>query len=336
MKKNSFQTISLGCKVNQVEIEKITSEMISNGYNYQQGQGEFVIINTCTVTHKADKKSFATIKKISKQKKVKAVFITGCYSQLEKNLIQKINPHKNYIISQQEKNNIPQIIKKLFQKKIKNHQVINEKPILVHKQARNDKKALNNYQDAFFQHTRAFVKIQDGCNAFCSYCRIPYARGGAVSRDKKDILQQVQQIINADGKEIVLTGINIGIYRDRETRFTFGKLVEEILILMLGKNIKLRISSIEPFSIGQDFFDLLKNTKLMKHLTPHIHIALQGTTDHVLKEMNRRYSTEEFYQLLQAFYSANPLFAISTDIITAHPSESKEDFQKRFRVYKKM
>lgn len=329
MQKNSFQTISLGCKVNQVEIEKIISEMVSNGYCYEKDKAEIAIINTCTVTHKADKKSLATIKKISNSKDTKAVFITGCYSQLEKDLIKKINPEKNFIISQKEKNNIPKIIQKFSQKqKINNHEIKDEKPVLIHKQARNTKSSLNNYQQDFFQHTRAFVKIQDGCNAFCSYCRIPYARGGAVSREKSDILNQVKQIILSDSKEIVLTGINIGTYRDRETRANFGHLVEEILTSMQGRNIKLRISSIEPFSIDDDFLALLKKTRLVKHLTPHIHIALQGTTDHVLKEMNRRYTTEEFYNLLKYFYDANPLFAISTDIITAHPSESKEDFEK--------
>ena len=327
----NFSVVNLGCKVNQVEMEQLTGDLIEKGYQFtkDENHNQIAIINTCTVTQKADNKSLATIKKISQKENIKHLFITGCYSELEKNLIKKIND-KNTIVAQKDKNNLPTIIDDFLKKNIFTANVSHQTYIPnyqtkweAHKTARNKKESLNNVQSHFYQHTRAFLKIQDGCNAFCSYCRIPFARGGAVSRDLADILTQVKKINDHDVKEIVLSGINIGTYRDRKTRTTFGGLIQQILKI-LNPQTKIRISSIEPQSIKEDFLETLSHSQL----TPHIHLALQGSSDHILKAMNRQYTLEKFWQLLQQFYSANSHFAISTDIITGYPQETSRDFEQ--------
>ena len=324
----NFSVVNLGCKVNQVEMEQLTSDLVEKGHQFNKNQdnSQIVVINTCTVTQKADNKSLSTIRKISKKDNISHIFVTGCYSELEKNLIEKIDD-KNFIVSQKDKINLATIIEKKLgennSQTFKNHNPKYQTKWEAHKTARNKKQSLDNNQNHFFQHTRAFVKIQDGCNAFCSYCRIPFARGGAVSRELNDILTQVKKINDSGVKEIVLSGINIGTYRDAQTRTTFGGLMQKMMKI-LNPETKIRISSIEPQSIKEDFLEVLSHPQM----TPHIHLALQGSSDHILKSMNRQYTLEEFWDLLQRFYLANPHFAISTDIITGYPGETEEDFEK--------
>ncbi len=320
-----FHYKNLGCKVNQIESEKIAKDLTRLGYKFTRKieESDFVVINTCTVTEKADKKSWQVIKKCNRQASLKKIFITGCYSELEKDLPERLSD-KNVIIAQSKKNDLATIVDDILRLQFgyKSHVPDYANKWEAFKSSRIFTHHLNNDQDSFFKYQRAFLKIQDGCNAFCTYCRIPFARGAPVSRSAQDILQQVKQLDRKKTSEIVLTGINIGTYFDKKNELSFGQLVEEILSLCSFS--KIRISSLEPQSIKEDFLKNLGH----KNLLPHFHLPLQGSSNRILKLMKRRYQTKDFKALLDYIRLHDPFFSISTDVIVGFPGESEEEFQE--------
>ena len=327
-----FSIISLGCKVNQIELETISKDLENYGYCFNEDldNSRFVIINTCTVTQKADTKSLSTIRKYIKLPFISYVFVTGCYSELEKDLMIKVNSEKLKIVSQKDKDKLASIIDTVFMNEYGYHShVPNYKSKWeAFKHSKNQVSSLMSNQAVFFTHTRAFIKIQDGCNAFCSYCRIPFARGAPVSRDFYDIIEQTKRIVANNIKEIVISGINIGTYFDKKHQKTFTDLMKNLLKFS-GKT-KIRISSIEPHSIKRDFFELINHP----NLTPHIHLPLQATSDKILSSMKRRYNLQEFKDLIGNFYERRADFAISTDIIVGYPGETEHLFQEGLKFVK--
>lgn len=329
-----FSFVNLGCKINQIEMEQASQGLVSLGYQFTNEikRSDFLLINTCTVTAKADKKSFQSIKKYSRQDKLKHIFVTGCYSELETKLAAKIHP-KNFIVAQKDKRRIPEIIHSLLQEEYGNivlspsHIPAKDKSSAF-KLAKVSPESMGNKQVKFFKHIRAFLKIQDGCNAFCSYCRIPYARGAPVSRSYVNILDHVNRLRLAGAKEIVLSGINIGKYYDDKVKVGFSLLLRDILHCLEGYDIRVKISSVEPFSLDENFFSCISHP----NIAPHIHLPLQGLSDKILHQMNRRYCLIDFQKIVNRIYDIRPDFSIATDVIVGYPGETEEVYEqgKRF------
>ena len=347
--KMKFHFKNLGCKVNQVEIEQIASELLKEGFEYSPDPNacDIAVINTCTVTQKADGKSWGAIRFYEKKLNVRYVFVTGCYSELEKNLSSKLQK-TTQIIAQKDKQNASKIIKnylieqgifsensgsngseEIFDNGFLKENFSKESPTKwsVYKKSKIEKKALENDQLSFINRKRAFIKIQDGCNFFCSYCQIPFARGAPVSRSYQDILDQVSSLVKKGVGEIVISGINLGVYKDEN--ISLGDLLGAILN-RCGKTM-VRISSIEPHCLDDAFFKILTHS----NLAPHIHLPLQATQDSILKKMKRRYSLKEYFEIVNRFYDANKDFALSTDVIVGYPGENEEMFEEGINFIKK-
>ena len=307
---------NLGCKVNSYEIEAVTSIMKEAGYSITpfDEEADVYIINTCSVTNIADHKSRQMINKARKRNDNAIVIAMGCFVQeIEDEDRRKLNCY--IIIGNNRKHNILDDIDR-FKK---------EKSLII------DCEDINN-PDACYEnlrmtdapsHTRAFIKVQDGCNEFCSYCIIPYARGRVRSRDIGDIENEINNLAMKGCKEFVLTGIHISSYSVEE-KVEKRKLIDLIERVNNIEGVKrIRLGSLEPRIITDDF---LKRLVKAQKVCPHFHLSLQSGCDSVLKRMNRKYTTEDFSksaELIRRYYD-NP--ALTTDIIVGFPGETEEEF----------
>ncbi|BBM89491.1 threonylcarbamoyladenosine tRNA methylthiotransferase MtaB [Spirochaetota bacterium] len=343
-----FSVYNLGCRVNLAELEKITDDLIRRGYTYETTQSnnprlhnerdindaevefiEIAIVNTCTVTARADKKSWRMIRLLAETTSLEFLFITGCYSELEPRLAEKLHRYKikSTIVAQRDKSNLADIIDRTVRTTYgytyENHRAAYLNKFEAFKQSRAYIGAMVSSQERFYRHNRALIKIQDGCNVFCSYCRIPYARGAPRSRAAADIVNQVIKLAKTGVHELVLAGINLSAYHDKTAKMTFSGLLMRLLAVIEGTKTKIRLSSLEPHGLDEDFF-----TKVLPHpnMTPHLHLPLQSASAHVLKDMNRRYTLAEYKAIIDRIYAVSPYFAITTDIITGYPGESETDF----------
>ena len=307
--KIAFHT--LGCKVNSYETEATWSLFKDKGFERVEPNclADVYIINTCTVTNTADSKSRQRIRQSIKMNPNAVIAVMGCYSQTKKEEIEKIDG-VDIIIGNQEKGKIVDLVLQVLDKKQK---IIDVTDILRYREYEN----LNACE---FEHTRAFLKIQDGCNNFCSYCIIPFARGPLRSKPHEEVFKEVKKIISLGYKEIVLAGIHTGGYKDND--FTFSDLVSA-LVSFEGL-LRLRISSMEITQIDDKFLNLLKND----HLANHLHLPLQSGSDGVLKRMNRKYNKQEYLDIINKIREVSPDIAISTDLIVGFPGETEEEFQE--------
>ena len=306
---NTFYITSLGCKVNSYEIDAIKDDLVNNGYVFtNEQQASFIIVNTCCVTNTAASKSRQKINSIHKNNPNAKIIVMGCYVQGFESEAKQIEGVK-LLIGTKDRHKIKDYLNEL-----------NEQVSLV-----DDVKDFVEYEnlsiDSKHENTRAYLKIQDGCNNFCSYCIIPYVRGTIKSRDRNEVLNEAKRLISLGYKEIVLTGIHTGSYGKDLIGYTFSDLVEELLEV---KGLyRLRISSIEESEIDDKLITLLStNDKLAKHL----HIPLQAGSDHVLKLMNRKYDLNTFISNVKKIQTLLPDIAITTDVIVGFPQESDEDF----------
>lgn len=308
-----YYIINLGCKVNAYE-SKVMSDLLSNA-GYLKGSiddADIYIINTCFVTNVAEHKSFQMIRKAI-NKKPKIVIVCGCLTQIKSEEVSKI-PGVDIVIGNKDKTKIVDYIKQ--NKKItKIYDISN---------AEFENMSLNN-----FDKTRAFVKIQDGCNNFCSYCIIPYTRGGLRSKKKEDIINEIKSLINYGHKEIVLTGIHTGNYGD-ET-YSFADLLNDIVKIEGIK--RLRISSIEITEINDRVIDVIKNNEV---LVDHMHIPLQAGSDTILSLMNRKYDTAYFINKINKLRSVRPNMSITTDVIVGFPGETDSLFNETVETIKQI
>ena len=316
---------TLGCKVNQYETESIISILQDKGFqivDFHQN-ADIYIINTCTVTQEADRKSKQMIRKAIRQNRKSKIIVTGCYAQSDYEDLQKIeginliagNGEKNDILQQLEKNDFPD-------------PVIRVKPAKYLKKYDN---ILKNKSSSL--HTRALLKIQDGCNRFCTYCKVPYVRGPARSRTVEDVLEEVSHLSSNGTKEVVLTGINLGTYgRDIDKGKT--NLAKLIYLINSIKGIKrIRLSSIELIDINDELLDVFKNCSKFCH---HLHIPLQSGDDKILNLMNRPYDTSIFYQKISLIKEIVPDVAITTDIMVGFPNEDDNSFRKTVSFVRKI
>lgn len=306
-----FKIITLGCKVNTYESNSISDTLLANGYEkaLDDKQADIVIINTCTVTNTANNKSLKMIRHAIRNNRDAIIIVTGCSAQVYHKQIMEIDG-VSIIIGTVGKSQILKYIEEYKKNKEQIIDVKNNTNILF------EEMKLNN-----FDKTRAFVKIQDGCNNFCSYCIIPFTRGSVRSRNKDEIINEIKTLINYGHHEIVLTGIHTGNYGEEFDNYDFASLLSD-LVKIQGLD-RLRISSIEVTELNDRVLSILEKEKV---LVSHLHIPLQAGTDKILKAMNRKYDTKYFKEKIDKIRTIRPDISISTDVIVGFPGETEEDF----------
>jgi len=297
---------TLGCKVNIYESEYVINLLKDNGYEIVEFDdiADIYIINTCSVTNESDKKSRKMINRAKRNNSEAIIVVMGCYSQVSYDEIDA-----NIVLGNKDKSRIVELIED-------------------YKKTKEDKKIIFDLTKVDFEkmeiskfenHTRAFVKIQDGCNAFCSYCIIPYVRGRVRSKKKEDVISEVKELVSKGYKEIVLTGIHTGRYG-----IDIGSSLEELLyeLVKIPNIYRIRLSSIEINEITPGIIKLLKENRVM---AKHLHVPIQSGSDRILKLMNRRYNLEEFKSMISVLKEIDDI-SLTTDLIVGFPSETEDDF----------
>lgn len=317
----NFIIYTLGCKVNSYESNVMKEALESNGFKETEdlNKAEIAIVNTCTVTNTADSKSLKLLRQIRRENKDVILVAVGCLVQVnEESLKEKADV--DILIGNIGKSNIVKIINEYLENKTKISAIKNVMNIPF------EDMKLNN-----FDKTRAFVKIQDGCNNYCSYCIIPYSRGSVRSKKREVVLDEISDLIKNGHEEIVLTGIHTGHYGSEFKDYRFSDLLEDILKI---KGLKrLRISSIEIVELDAKFLDILKNNKI---LVDHLHIPLQSGSNTILKLMNRRYDLKYYETKIEEIRKIRPGIAISTDVIVGFPGETEELFEETIETVKRI
>ena len=318
MKKVAFHT--LGCKVNIYETEAMQELMQRAGYSIVDfdDKADIYVVNTCSVTNMADRKSRQMLHKAKKDNPEAIVVAVGCYVQAAAKSI-KQDEKIDIIIGNNMKNKIADIINNYYEHQDPDTVDISGDFVL-------DISKIKEYEEfrvlKHKEHTRAFIKIQDGCNQFCSYCIIPYTRGRVRSRSIEEIEKEVRDLVNVGYKEVVLTGIHISSYGlDFEEKIKLIELVEAVAKIEGVK--RLRISSLEPRVVTEEF---VKRLSKLENFCPHFHLSLQSGSDTTLRTMSRRYSALEFREGVRLIRKYFDMPALTTDIIAGFPSETKEDF----------
>ena len=316
---------SLGCKVNQYETNAMAQKFIEHGYEVVEFDeyADVYIVNTCTVTNVADRKSRQMLRRAKEINKDATLVACGCYAQVAKEELKKI-PEIDLIIGNNEKNDIIQIVE--------NHIAQKGAEDLV-----SDVMYKLDYVElgttTYTEKTRAVIKVQDGCDRFCSYCLIPYARGHIRSRKIENVIEEIKKVVEEGINEVVITGIHIASYgRDfKGENIGLIDLLEEINKIQ-GLH-RIRLGSIEPTIITDEFVERL--SKLDK-ICDHFHLSLQSGCTETLKRMNRRYTTEEFRDVTKRLRSKFPNAALTTDIIVGFPGETDEEFNTTYEFLKEI
>ncbi|MCM8763154.1 MAG: radical SAM protein, partial [Candidatus Omnitrophica bacterium] len=276
----NFKILTLGCKVNQYESQQIREAYLRQGFQelFDGRPADTYIINTCTVTHHADRASFVLIRRAKRENPQAKIYVTGCLVKMDAAKIKERFPDVSFLDKDEFKQGI----------------------------------------NAFCGHTRAFLKIQDGCDNFCSYCKVALVRGKPRSRPFDEVIHEAQRLVDAGFKEIVLCGICLGSYGK-----DFGN-VDLVDVLAALEKIKgefrIRLSSIEFGDVRER---LIKKLETSKKLCPHLHIPLQSGDDRILKLMNRKYTAEDYLKLVQELKRRIPLLSITTDVMVGFPGESE-------------
>ena len=309
--KVSFYT--LGCKVNTYESEVLMNKFINAGYELVDfnDKCDVYVINTCSVTNTSDQKSRKIIREASNRNKDAIICVMGCYSQLNYEDIKSLGENISIILGNNDKSKLLDYIEE-YKKNRKQIIKIDDLNKVCFEDMR-----LDNFQ----KHTRAFVKIQDGCNNYCSYCIIPYTRGNVRSKKKEDVLDEINTLVKNGYKEVVLTGIHTGHYGQDLNDYDFSDLLRELE--KIDGLERIRISSVEITELNDKFLDTLKNSK---KIVNHIHIPIQSLCDKTLKGMNRKYDVEYFFNKINEIRSIRPNIAITSDVIVGFPGETDEDF----------
>jgi threonylcarbamoyladenosine tRNA methylthiotransferase MtaB len=318
--KVAFNT--LGCKVNTYETESISGLFLDDGFervNFNE-YSDVYIINTCTVTNSGDSKSRKTIRRAIKRNPEAVVAVMGCYSQMSADEVSMIDG-VDIVIGTKHRENLLDLVKQVLRERVKINEVTDISRYRVFDEVN---------VTSFAENTRAFLKIQDGCNNFCSYCIIPYARGPVRSRSKDSVLKEANQLVKNGYKEIVLTGIHTGGYgQDLDNYSLFDLLVD----LKAVKGLKrIRISSIEINELIDPIIELIRDNDVF---AKHLHIPLQSGSDEVLKVMKRKYNKEEYFNKLKSIRMTIPGIAITTDVIVGFPEETDQMFEEMYEFITK-
>ncbi len=316
--------LTLGCKVNTYESEAMLKLFHQDGYQEVdfKDKADVYVINTCTVTNTGDSKSRQMIRKAIRNNPQAIVCVVGCYSQVASDEVASIEG-VSIILGTQYRNEIVELVHQYQQTQIQIKKIA-------------DVMNLSRFEDLdideFTKNTRAFLKIQDGCNNFCTYCIIPYARGRIRSRESESVLKQAQTLVDHGFVEIVLTGIHTAGYGQDLEDYSFYDLLLDLTTKIKGLK-RLRISSIEMSQVTQEIIDLISQSSI---IVDHLHIPIQSGCNATLKRMNRHYTTEEFSDKLNQLKTKLPDLSVTTDVIVGFPQETEEEFLSTYHWIQEM
>ena len=315
---------TLGCKVNQYETEALVSTLTAMGYEAVSYSdfADVYLINTCTVTGLADRKCRQVIRKAKKKNPNAIVVAMGCYAQVAPEEVAAIED-VNIVIGTHDRMQLPMLLQS--PELTKDTKWIRVGNIMQVREF--EELGIETYTE----HTRAFLKIQDGCNRYCSYCIIPFARGPVRSRKPEKVIAEITELAQRGYQEFVLTGIHLASYGAELEDMDLVKIIEEIATIPGVERI--RLGSIEPMTITPRFLDLVKRTP---KLCPHYHISLQSGSDTVLKRMHRKYTTEEYYSQCESLKNIVPGVSLTTDVIVGFPGETEVEFQETIAFVEKV
>lgn len=314
----AFRT--LGCKVNQAETASLKRLFEEAGYkavSFSQ-PADVYVINTCTVTHLGDRKSRQAVRRARRQNPEAVIVVTGCYAQVSPEEVLEL-PEVNLVVGTHGRERLPELVREARQKRLNCVLPLEQKT------------SFEPVPSAQNSRTRAFLKVQEGCRQFCSYCIVPYARGPLYSMPPKLAVAEAEKLAAAGYRELVLTGVHLGSYGvDLEEKPTLTDLLQ--LMIAVDGIERIRLSSIEPTEITTELIEcLLHNRKICRHL----HIPLQSGDDEILAKMNRKYSAGEYYSLVRLLREKVPGIALTTDVMVGFPGESGEHFQRTFEMVKR-
>ncbi len=316
-----FYIYTLGCKVNSYESRIMTEDLINAGYVEEKDNNipaDIYIINTCSVTNTADSKSLKLIRQAIKKNKDAIIVVCGCLAQAKPETVNIDGV--DIVIGNKNKSKVSEYINEYVKNKNKKTDIYDISNVEF------ETMKLNN-----FDKTRAFIKIQDGCNNFCAYCIIPYTRGSVRSKPREDILNEIDHLTLNGHKEIVLTGIHTGNYGSEFDNYDFADLLNEIV--KIKKLSRIRISSIEITELNDRVLEIIKNNNV---LVDHLHIPLQSGSDEILKLMNRKYDTKYFIEKINKIRKIRPDISITTDVIVGFPNETDKNFNETIETIKKV
>ena len=329
--------VTLGCKVNQYETNAMAQKFLEKGYQIieeitpenEDIKPDICIINTCTVTNMSDRKSRQMLRRMKEKNQSTIVVAVGCYAQVAKNELAKI-PEIDLVLGNNEKVEIVKHVEEYINNHINNVELDD---VMYSKE-------FSDFGDVTYtEKTRAVIKIQDGCDRFCSYCIIPYARGRVRSRKPENIISEITQIASKGIKEVVITGIHIASYgkdfaMSKDNKLTNYRLIDLLEEINEIQGIqRIRLGSIEPLLITVEFVERLKKLEKICH---HFHLSLQSGCDETLKRMNRRYTTEQFKEIVRLLRGAYSDVNLTTDIIVGFPGETDEEFNKTYQFLKEI
>lgn len=312
MIKKTFKVVTLGCRTNQYESQAYQDQMLAMGYSpAEEGVGADVcIVNTCTVTESADSSSRHAIRQLARDNPNSKLVVTGCFAERQSKLVEEIEG-VTHVVSNKDKENLLSLI-------FPNEQDLPEFSI-----------------KNFEAHTRAFVKVQDGCNSYCTYCIIPYVRGRSRSKAMPEILREVEGLVANGFKEVVITGINVGDFDGNKPE---GEIIDTLADLVRAVDKvpgleRLRVSSIDPDEVNEDLLDAIIHGRTTCH---SMHIVLQSGSNVILKRMNRKYTRQIFLNTIDRLKAACPDFTFTTDVIVGFPGETDTDFEDTLDIIRQV
>jgi threonylcarbamoyladenosine tRNA methylthiotransferase MtaB len=324
--------ITLGCKVNQYETQALREAIISSGYKEAppSSSADLYVVNTCTVTSTSNEKSRQQIRRVIRKNPDAKIIVTGCYAEASAEEIKKIDG-VDHVFEKGRESKIVDFIKNGFASNNNSSSISNNVIESNRTNLWRNESAFRLKISKFDGHTRAFLKIEDGCDNYCSYCIIPYVRGNVISKRIDDILFEAEQLVNNGHKEIVLTGIHLGAYgKDMEHQSNILHVLKELQNLSGLKRI--RLSSIDANEVTDSLIDIVASSD---KICPHFHLPLQSGDDYILKRMNRKYNAIEYLRTLEKIKEKMELPSISTDIIVGFPGEKKKHFENTLRLCEK-
>ena len=311
---------TLGCKVNQYETNAMEQQFIKNGYKVvdHHNFADIYVVNTCTVTNIAERKSRQMLRRVKDINKDAILVVCGCYAQVAKEELEKI-PEIDIILGINEKNNIVEIVEDYIKKQVSKEEIVSD--------VSNQNEFLDFGDVTYTEKNRAVVKVQDGCNMFCTYCIIPYARGRIRSRKIESVVSEISKIAKLGIKEVVITGIHVASYgKDLEENIGLIDLLEAIN--KIDGIERIRLSSIEPNIIDEEF---VKRLSKLEKICPHFHLSLQSGCDETLKRMNRKYTTKKYKEAVDLLRNYFPDVNFTTDVIVGFPGETEEEFNTTYK-----
>ena len=322
MKKVAF--ITLGCKVNQYETNAMIQKFVESGYEIveQHEKADIYIINTCTVTNMSDRKSRQMLRRVKDLNQEAIVVACGCYAQVAKQDLEKIK-EIDLILGNNEKKEIVKYVEKARKEKVKQIEIAD---------VMGQKEFVDFGEVIYTDKTRAVIKVQDGCDRFCSYCIIPYARGRVRSRKPEGIVSEIEKIAKEGIQEVVITGIHLASYgKDFKENYRLIDLLEDINKIEGIQRI--RLGSIEPLLITEEFMERFIQLEKVCH---HYHLSLQSGCNETLKRMNRRYTTEQFKEIVTILRNYDKDSILTTDIIVGFPKETEDEFEQTYQFLKEI